>query len=61
MKRFLRLLALVSTAVYGMSFLLHVGFDPKEDIQSEVWAGSIFLLSGLIYLYFVRKMRPVSK
>ncbi|HLX82544.1 MAG TPA: hypothetical protein VKR59_01510 [Terriglobales bacterium] len=61
MKRFVRLLALVGAAVYGMSFLLHVCFDPKEDVQSEVWAGLIFLFSGLIYLYFVRKMRTVSK
>jgi hypothetical protein len=34
---------------------------PKEDIPSEVWTGLIFLFSGLVYLYVVRKMRPISK
>ena len=61
MKRFLRLIALVSTTVYGTAFLLHVFSYPKEDVSSEVWTGLIFLCSGLIYLYLVRKMRPISK
>jgi hypothetical protein len=49
MKRFLRLLALVGTAAYAMSFLLHVCFDPRQDIPGEVWAGLLFLFPGLIY------------
>jgi hypothetical protein len=61
MKRLLRLLALVSTAVYGTAFLLHICSYPKEDIPSEVWTGLIFLFSGLVYLHVVRKMRPISK
>jgi len=61
MKRFLRLLALISTTVYGMSFLLHICSYPQEDIPSEVWAGLISLCCGFIYLYLVLKMRPISK
>jgi hypothetical protein len=49
MKRFLRLLALVGTAAYAMSFLLHVCFDPRQDNPGEVWAGLLFLFPGLIY------------
>jgi len=60
-KRLLRLLALISTAVFGTSTLLHVCSYPKEDIPAEIWSGLIFLCCGAFYFYFVRRMRSESK
>jgi hypothetical protein len=48
--RFLRL-ARIGAAAPGMSYLLRLAFDRKQDIPGEVWAGMLFLFSGLIYLY----------
>ncbi|MGP0018793.1 MAG: hypothetical protein ACLPHP_09515 [Candidatus Sulfotelmatobacter sp.] len=61
MKRALRLLALIVAAVYGTSFLLHVFSYPKEDVPAEIWAGAIFLCSGALYFYLVRRTHPTSK
>jgi hypothetical protein len=36
MKRILRILALVVATSYGMFFLLHVCFYPKEDVPAEI-------------------------
>ncbi|HWY23064.1 MAG TPA: hypothetical protein VNX26_17700 [Candidatus Acidoferrum sp.] len=71
----LRLLALASTTVCGVAFLIdivtlllnynyeHHRFPPfvVPYISATIWMGLCFLCSGILYLYLVRTMRPISK
>jgi len=74
MKWTVRILALVGTTVCGIAFLIdvvtlllnynyeHHRFPPYivRYISCTIWAGLGFLCSGIVYLYLVRKMRPIS-
>jgi len=75
MKWFLRVLALASTTVCGIFVLTFVCLLPRnynwkhhrfppyitEDLHTVIWVAFVFLCSGVLYLYLVRKMRPNSK
>jgi hypothetical protein len=75
MKWTVRILALVGTTVSGIALLIdvvtlllnynyaHHRFPPYivNYISFTIWAGLGFLCSGIVYLYLVRKMRPISK
>jgi hypothetical protein len=74
MKWTLRLLALASTTVCGIAFLMdiatlllnynyeHHRFPPYVVPYTyyTIWFGLGFLCSGIVYLYVVRKMRKNS-
>jgi len=74
MKWTLRLLALASTTVCGIAFLMYIvtlllnynyehhRFPPYvvPDISYTIRFGLGFLCSGIVYLYLVRKMRQNS-
>jgi hypothetical protein len=77
MKRALRLFALASATVCGIAFLLdivtlllnynykHHRFLPfiveRGYITDTIWFGLSFLGFGILYLYLVRRMRPIPR
>jgi hypothetical protein len=77
MKLVLRLLALIVATVCGIAFLIdiatlllnynykHHRFLPfiveRSYITDTIWFGVGFVCSVILYLYSVRKMRPISR
>jgi hypothetical protein len=77
MKWALRIFTLVTATVCGIAFLGHIcllplsynfahhrfypGVFENGYLTDTLWLGLGFLCSGILYLYLVRCMRPVSK